>query len=203
MSAADAVKIARAGGVEVALDGDDLSLKAASEPPAAILDELRRHKTEIIAMLRPGRDRWSAEDWRSYFEERAAVAEFDGGLLRTDAEDQKFECCIVELAESKPGTLIGRYVFDMHNLFRLHDPAETRCRCCRKKGVEAFFQIRRWRAVHSHGSEPIGLTKIQGAAYRHGALLCPSGVTRARCSKLANCLLRFTGGSLKALKRAI
>ena len=105
MSAADAVKIARAAGVEVALDGDNLSLKAASEPPAAILDELRRHKTEIIAMLRPGHDRWSAEDWRSYFEERAAVAEFDGGLLRTDAEDQKFECCIVELAESKPGTL--------------------------------------------------------------------------------------------------
>ena len=51
----------------------------------------------------------------------------------------------------------------MHNLFRLHDPAETRCRCCRKKGVEAFFQIRRWRAVHSHGSEPIALTIIQGA----------------------------------------
>jgi hypothetical protein len=105
MSAAEALQAAQNAGVEIGIDGDDLSLKAASEPPAAIPDELRRHKTEIIAMLRPGHDRWSAEDWRLYFEERAAVAEFDGGLLRTDAEDQKLECCIVELAESKPGTL--------------------------------------------------------------------------------------------------
>src|SRR5262249_28291444 len=30
-----------------------------------------------------------------------------------------------------------------------------------------------------------------------------SGVTRVRCSKLANCLLRFTGGSLRVSTRAI
>jgi hypothetical protein len=28
----------------------------------------------------------SAEDWRSFFEERAAVAEFDGGLSRAEAD---------------------------------------------------------------------------------------------------------------------
>jgi hypothetical protein len=111
MSAAEALQAAQNAGVEIGIDGDDLSLKAASEPPAAILDELRRHKTEIIAMLRPGRDRWSAEDWRSYFEERAAVAEFDGGLLRTDAEDQKFECCIVELAVAVAGKKAWRRSF--------------------------------------------------------------------------------------------
>ena len=86
MSAVVALRVARAAGVELALDGNDLSLKAASEPPATVLDALQRHKTEIVAMLRSERDGWSAEDWRLYFEERAAIAEFDGGLPRAKAD---------------------------------------------------------------------------------------------------------------------
>jgi hypothetical protein len=39
-------------------------------------------------MLRSGRDGWLAEDWRLFFEERAAIAEFDGGLPRTEANAQ-------------------------------------------------------------------------------------------------------------------
>jgi hypothetical protein len=53
-------------------------------------------------MLRNGRDGWSAEDWRLYFGERAAVAEFDGGLPRNEAEAQAFECCIVEWLDRNP-----------------------------------------------------------------------------------------------------
>ena len=37
-----------------------------------------------------------------YFEERAAVAEFDGGLSRNEAEAQAFECCIVEWLNRNP-----------------------------------------------------------------------------------------------------
>jgi hypothetical protein len=37
-----------------------------------------------------------------YFEERAAVAEFDGGLPRADAEAQAFECCVVEWLNRNP-----------------------------------------------------------------------------------------------------
>jgi hypothetical protein len=48
MSAIAALKAARAAGVELALDGDDLALKAASAPPAAVLDALSRHKAEIM-----------------------------------------------------------------------------------------------------------------------------------------------------------
>jgi hypothetical protein len=62
MSAVDALKAARATGVELALDGDDLALKAASAPPAAVLDALSRHKAEIVVLLRPADDGWSAED---------------------------------------------------------------------------------------------------------------------------------------------
>ena len=40
MSAAEALKAARAAGIELALDGDDLVLEAASAPPAAVLDAL-------------------------------------------------------------------------------------------------------------------------------------------------------------------
>ena len=112
MSAAEALKAARAAGVELRLDGDDLALSAASAPPAAVLDALSRHKAEIVALLRPGRDGWSAEDWQAYFDERAGIAEFDGGLPRAEAEAQAFECCVVEWLNrnpvcSPPGRCLG------------------------------------------------------------------------------------------------
>ena len=53
-------------------------------------------------MLRPNKDGWSAEDWRLYFDERAAVAEFDGGLPRKNAEAQAFECCVVKWLDLNP-----------------------------------------------------------------------------------------------------
>src|SRR4051794_17591976 len=95
MSAFEALKAAGAAGIELALEGDDLALTAASELPATVLDALSRHKTEILALLRPG-DGWSAEDWQFYFDERAGIAEFEGGLPRREAEAQAFECCVVE-----------------------------------------------------------------------------------------------------------
>ena len=112
MSAAEAIKAAHAAGIELALDGDDLVLEAASAPPAAVLDALSLHKAEIVAMLRPGPDGWSAEDWQVYFDERAGTIEFDGGLPRAEAEAQAFACCVVEWlnrnpACSPPGRCLG------------------------------------------------------------------------------------------------
>jgi hypothetical protein len=102
MSGREALRAARAVGVEFAVKGADLSLKAPAEPPAAVLDALRRHKAEIVAMLRPGLDGWSSEDWQLFFEERAAIAEFDGGLPRAEAEAQAFECCVVKWLDLNP-----------------------------------------------------------------------------------------------------
>jgi hypothetical protein len=102
MNVALAIKAARAAGIELALDGDDLALSAASAPPAAVLDALSRHKAEIVALLRPARDGWSAEDWQAYFDERAGIAEFDGGLPRAEAEARAFECCVVEWLNRNP-----------------------------------------------------------------------------------------------------
>ena len=47
-------------------------------------------------------DAWSIGDWRTLFAERAAVAEFDGGLPRPDAEAQAFACCVVEWLNRNP-----------------------------------------------------------------------------------------------------
>jgi hypothetical protein len=100
MSAVEALNAARAAGMELALDGDDLALSATSAPPAAMLDALARQKAEIVALLLPGGDGWSAKTgWSS---STAGIAEFDGGLPRGEAEARAFECCVVEWLNRNP-----------------------------------------------------------------------------------------------------
>ena len=74
-----------------------------------------------MALLRSGCDGWSAEDWQVFFEERAGIAEFDGGLPRSEAEALAFACCIVEwlnrnFVRSPPGRCLacgnGHYAHD-------------------------------------------------------------------------------------------
>ena len=96
MSAAEALQAAWIAGVEVTVNGKDLSLEATSRPPESVLTELSRNKAGIVALLRAGGDGWSVEDWQVYFDERAGIAEFDGGLPRPEAEARAFECCVVE-----------------------------------------------------------------------------------------------------------
>ena len=102
MSAAEALKAARAVGIHLEVDGDDLVLEASTPPPSAILEVLSQHKAEIVAVLRPGRDGWSAEDWQAFFDERAGIMEFDGRLSRTEAEAHALACCIVEWLNRNP-----------------------------------------------------------------------------------------------------
>jgi hypothetical protein len=116
MSAADALRMAHAAGVELSVDQDHLVLEAPSEPPSAVLDMLRQHKPGVVELLRRGlRVRycsWSAEDWQLFFDERAGIAEFDGGLSRVEAEARAFACCVAEWlnrnpARSPPGRCFG------------------------------------------------------------------------------------------------
>ncbi len=37
-----------------------------------------------------------------FFDERAGIAEFDGGLPRADAEARAFECCVVKWLDRNP-----------------------------------------------------------------------------------------------------
>lgn len=102
MSATAALKAARAAGVQLGIDGGDLLLKAVAPPPAAVLDLLSRHKAEIVALLSPGPDGWSAEDWQGYYQERAGIAEFEAGLDRAEAEARAFACCVAEWLNRRP-----------------------------------------------------------------------------------------------------
>jgi hypothetical protein len=102
MTAAEALKQARASGIGVRIDGDDLSLEASAPPPDELLDLLLQHKAEIVALLRRGDDGCSGEDWREFFDERAGIAEFDGGLPRDQAEALAFSCCVGEWLKRNP-----------------------------------------------------------------------------------------------------
>jgi hypothetical protein len=52
MSAVQAIKVARAAGIELSVDGNGLLIDAASEPPVSVIEELRQHKLEIVKLLR-------------------------------------------------------------------------------------------------------------------------------------------------------
>jgi len=102
MSAVEALKTARAAGVRVDIDGGDLVLEASAAPPPAVLDTLSRNKADIIALLRSSKDGWTVEDWQAFFDERAARAEFDNAMSRTQAEEVAYERCIVEWLNRNP-----------------------------------------------------------------------------------------------------
>jgi hypothetical protein len=109
MSAFEALDAARAAGIEVRLDGKDLELSASGELATDVIDMLRRHKRSIVSLLQ-GRflalrqpiQAWDAVDWRAFFDERAGIAEYDGGLPRAEAEARAFDCCVAEYLLRNP-----------------------------------------------------------------------------------------------------
>ncbi len=84
MSAVEVLSLARKAGVHVMVQAGHLVLEAPSAPPEAVLDNLNRHKSEILELLSV--HEWSSQDWLAYFEERAAIAEIDGEMPRQEAE---------------------------------------------------------------------------------------------------------------------
>jgi hypothetical protein len=55
MNAAEIINEAAAVGIQIAIEGDSLSLEATAPPPKAILDLIKQHKPEIIDLLTSGR----------------------------------------------------------------------------------------------------------------------------------------------------
>src|SRR4051794_21961264 len=102
MNALDALDAACAAGIAITLEGEDLVLEAASTPPAEVVESLSQQKANIIRLLRAGSIGWSSEDWQAFFDERAGIAEFDGGLPSMQAEVQAFNCCVAEWLNHNP-----------------------------------------------------------------------------------------------------
>ena len=65
-------------GPSIEAHGDSLNLTAPEPLPAWLTAQIKLRKPEIIAEL-------SVEDRQALFDERAGIAEFDGGLIRERA----------------------------------------------------------------------------------------------------------------------
>jgi hypothetical protein len=81
MTADDLLAAARAWGLKVFADGDRLVVRGPRDAGADLVQALLGRKAELMPLLA-----LTAEE-REYFEERAAIAEFDGGLSRAAAEN--------------------------------------------------------------------------------------------------------------------
>jgi hypothetical protein len=162
MSAATAVMEARAAGIQLRVEGDDLLMEAAAPPPPAVLELLARHKPAIVLWLRPGADGWSAADWHAYFDERAGIAEFDGGLPRDQAEARAFSCCNAEWLNRNPVRSASGRCPGCGAAEHPHDPLLP-------FGIEsaghAWLHSRCWRAWHDgRKAEAISALAVMGIA---------------------------------------
>lgn len=113
----------RRRGVHLEAHGDWLRVDA----PKGVIsdadkDELRRHKTDLLAHLKrpqasppnisPDETRrhptqppiWNAADWRTFYDERAGIAEFDGNQPRHQAEALAYQTTIIEWMNITPPT---------------------------------------------------------------------------------------------------
>ena len=70
---------------------------APADAAAALARRARfKEQAAAVAALRRPADDWTAEDWRGHYDERAAIAEYDGKLSRAEAEALAFEHCVRE-----------------------------------------------------------------------------------------------------------
>jgi hypothetical protein len=99
MRPAEIIEGANADGVRLSLSpSGGISAKGGQPAIDRWLPMLRQNKAAIVSLLRPAEGGWSAIDWLAFFDERAAIVEFDGGLPRAEAEAQAFPrhgllCC--------------------------------------------------------------------------------------------------------------
>ncbi len=97
MTAATIIQRIRAAGGAISLADDRLKLSIPKSLSDELMPEIRAGKDAIQRALRNEASvPWDATDYRTFFVERAAIAEFDGGLSRDDAEAQAREDVIDE-----------------------------------------------------------------------------------------------------------
>ena len=112
MTAIDALRAARAAKIDVSIEGTHLVLRAPAPPPPAVIDALKLNKPAIVAILRRELSHWNVADWNVFFDERAGIAEYEGGLSRQEADVLEFQHCVVEWlirhpVQSSPGLCFG------------------------------------------------------------------------------------------------
>lgn len=88
MKPVDLIAAALADGVTLRIDSGKLKITGNATAVNRWLPLIREHKVDLLAALKVGAgDTAAAEPFdREAWEERAAIAEYDGGLIRADAE---------------------------------------------------------------------------------------------------------------------
>jgi len=104
MTPAAIIAGARADGIFLAVTPDGgLTFKGPRVAADKWVPILKDAKPAIVAHLsRAQRSAWDASDWRAYFDERAAIVEYDGGMSRREAEAQAMAECITEWRNRHP-----------------------------------------------------------------------------------------------------
>ena len=103
MSPTEVIARAAGDGVLIAFSpSGSISAKGVQSAIDRWLPAIRQNKAAIIGLLRPDKDGWSPWDWQLFFDERAGIAEFDGGLSRAEAEARAFACCLAEWLNRNP-----------------------------------------------------------------------------------------------------
>ena len=95
---AELLTAVRVAGGEVQARGGKIRVTAPAPLPGALMDELRRHRDEMLVALGTSgaEPAWDRQDWQALYHERAAIAEHDGSMTRGEAEKLAFEGCVVE-----------------------------------------------------------------------------------------------------------
>jgi hypothetical protein len=64
---------------------------------------IQQNKPAIVKLLKKSIGvHWSEKDWQEYFDERAGIAEYSGGLSRDQAEVRAYDCCLGEWLRRNP-----------------------------------------------------------------------------------------------------
>ena len=133
----------------------------------------------------PADDGWSAEDWQVFFEERAGIVEFDGGLPRAEAEAQAFACCVVEWLNRNPERSPAGRCLGCGDREHAHDPllpygveptghAWLHSRCW-----PAWYEARKAKAVSALTAMGISAPVVRPMKREEQSKHPPSDATRA------------------------
>jgi hypothetical protein len=101
MTAADFLFAAHVAGVRIKVAGRDLLLEARRRPSSELIQDIARHKCEIVELISPSPDDWSADDWHWFYDDRLQLALSHGRSL-TEAASDAFEACITEWQNQYP-----------------------------------------------------------------------------------------------------
>ena len=86
MTPTEALRAARQHGLAIELQGERFRASHKQPPPPWLRDALREHAPDIVKLLQPDALGRTEEDWTDVYEERAAILQYDHGVMRLEAE---------------------------------------------------------------------------------------------------------------------